>query len=68
MGGTLVIFDVLGVRWLVFRFWELFRSFSRFRGCIVLFLGIECVLDIFVFTGEFWSFSALYGGILVLFK
>ena len=47
MGGTLVIFDVLGVRWSVFRFWELFQSFSRFQGCISLFLGIGCVLDIF---------------------
>ena len=31
-------FDVLGV----------FRSFFMFRGCISLFLGVECVLDIFL--------------------
>ena len=69
MGGTLVIFDVLGVRWLVFRFWGLFQSFSRFQGCIILFLGIGCVLDIFcVYGGAFWSFFALYGSILDVFK
>ena len=31
-------FDVLGV----------FRSFFMFRGCISLFLGVKCVLDIFL--------------------
>ena len=62
MGGTLVIFDVLGVRWSVFRFWGLFQSFSRFQGCISLFLDIGYVLDIFcVYGGAFWPFFALYG-------
>ena len=78
MGGTLVIFDVLEVRWLVFRFWGLFRSFSRFLGCIGLFLGIKHVLDIFyVYEGIWVIFRALWGyfgliqvikGILIFFR
>ena len=67
-GGYFGYFGCFGVRWSVFRFWGLFLSFSRFRGCIGLVLGIGCVLDIFcVYGGNLVIFCTLWG-ILVLFK
>ena len=44
-------FDVLGV----------VRSFFIFRGCISLFLGVGCVLEIFCLSEAFWSFISLIG-------
>ena len=32
-----------------------------FQGCINLFLGVGCVLDIFCLSGAFWSFTRLIG-------
>ena len=32
-----------------------------FQGCISLFLGVGCVLDIFCLSGAFWSFTRLIG-------
>ena len=44
-------FDIFGI----------FRSFFMFRGCIRLFLGVECVLEIFCLSRPFWSFIILIG-------
>ena len=77
-GGYFGYFRCFGVRWSIFKFWGLFLSFSRFRGCISLFLGIWCVLDIFcVYRGILVIFCALWGyfgliqvieGILIFFR
>ena len=71
-GGYFGYFRCFGVRWSIFRFWGIFLSFSRFRGCIGLFLGIWCVQDIFLclrghfgyflrFMGVFQSYSSNRG-------
>ena len=76
--GYFGYFHCFGGMLVNFRFWGLFWSFSRFRGCIGLFLGIECVLDIFcIYKGILVIFCALWGyfglvqvieGILIFFR